>query len=268
MTGFRLLAPLASCVLLLSACSSDDDPPPPPAPTATATPPPPATATPTPNPLAQACVDVGGMVTAGLCCLGVSDFPETCGLGACGCAPAASHEVARCECPEGTCWDGQSCIARQGPSPTPTTTPGPSPLAQACVEAGGSVTTGLCCAGASDFPETCGIGACGCAPSASREVARCECPDGTCWNGQTCVGLHDATATPTPDPAAEACREAGGSVVTRECCASIPDFAHTCGPVIDCMACFGEGTREVAYCECPTGGDCWNGSVCVPDIAL
>jgi hypothetical protein len=61
------------------------------------------------------------------------------------------------------------------------------------------VTSGLCCLGASDFPNTCGLGACGCAPAASHEVSLCACPSGTCWNGETCFG--EGSATPTPEPA-------------------------------------------------------------------
>jgi hypothetical protein len=48
--------------------------------------------TPTPDP-EQACVVSGGTVSSDLCCLSVGDFPNTCGIGACGCSPARSHEV-------------------------------------------------------------------------------------------------------------------------------------------------------------------------------
>lgn len=149
----------------------------------------------------------------------------------------------------------------------PTATPTPNPLAQACVDAGGSVEVGSCCASASDFVSTCGIGACGCGPEASRQIALCSCPVDTCWDGGTCRGTSHATPTPTPNPAAQACRDAGGTVSSALCCGSVGDFRDTCGPPGAC-GCAPSASHEVAVCECPNAGDCWNGSACVPDIEL
>ena len=64
--------------------------------------------------------------------------------------------------------------------------PAPDPET-GCVESGGTVGTGLCCTAVADFPDTCLVGACGCAPEDSHEVAVCECPEGTCFNGNRCV---------------------------------------------------------------------------------
>jgi len=58
---------------------------------------------------------------------------------------------------------------------------------QACINSGGTVETSLCCQSSGDFPNTCLIGACGCSPSNSHEVKVCECPTGTCFNGNGCV---------------------------------------------------------------------------------
>jgi len=58
-----------------------------------------------------ACINSGGTVTTSSCCLAVGDFPDTCGIGACGCAPGDSHEVKTCTCPNGYCFDGNSCVA-------------------------------------------------------------------------------------------------------------------------------------------------------------
>jgi magnesium-transporting ATPase (P-type) len=55
------------------------------------------------------CIDSGGTVKTSLCCKSVTDFPNLCLIGACGCAPDQSHEVKICECPEGKCFDGNSC---------------------------------------------------------------------------------------------------------------------------------------------------------------
>jgi hypothetical protein len=51
-----------------------------------------------------------------------------------------------------------------------------------CVASGGSVSMAQCCSTAPDFPETCGIGACGCAPQFSHEVSICDCPFGQCFD--------------------------------------------------------------------------------------
>ena len=56
------------------------------------------------------CEAEGGEVTTGLCCESVDNFPNTCLIGACGCAPEYSHEVLICLCPAGLCWDGNHCV--------------------------------------------------------------------------------------------------------------------------------------------------------------
>jgi len=61
-----------------------------------------------------------------------------------------------------------------------------NPQEKACVNSGGTVSTSKCCKSASDFPNSCAIGACGCSPENSHEVKICDCGDG-CWNGTKCV---------------------------------------------------------------------------------
>jgi hypothetical protein len=51
------------------------------------------------------CTSTGGTVTTNLCCTSVSDFPNTCLIGACGCAPSSSHTVNVCSCPATKCFD-------------------------------------------------------------------------------------------------------------------------------------------------------------------
>lgn len=53
---------------------------------------------------------------------------------------------------------------------------------QGCVASGGSVFTTLCCSGTPEFPNTCQIGTCGCAPQFSRSVTACDCGEGRCFN--------------------------------------------------------------------------------------
>lgn len=58
----------------------------------------------------KACLDSGGTVEAGTCCQSAGDFPNSCLIGACGCAPASSHQVKTCNCGAGKCFDGNSCV--------------------------------------------------------------------------------------------------------------------------------------------------------------
>jgi hypothetical protein len=97
-----------SALLGLAGCGPGDSH----SPVATATSSPAPTPTPTPNAAAAACTASGGTVSSGLCCAGTSDFPSLCGLGACGCAPAASHQIQLCACGDGRCFDGSTCITR------------------------------------------------------------------------------------------------------------------------------------------------------------
>jgi hypothetical protein len=59
----------------------------------------------------------------------------------------------------------------------------PSEEEQACVNSGGTVTTGTCCKSVKDFPNSCLIGACGCSPQNSHTVKICDCGEGKCFDG-------------------------------------------------------------------------------------
>ncbi len=61
----------------------------------------------------QACVISGGTIGTSLCCTSATDFPNSCLIGACGCAAVNSHEVKICDCGEGKCFDGSGCISIQ-----------------------------------------------------------------------------------------------------------------------------------------------------------
>jgi hypothetical protein len=56
---------------------------------------------------------------------------------------------------------------------------GPAAL---CAQTGGTASTQLCCGSVTDFPDTCGVGNCGCSPSASHEVQACTCPAPKCFS--------------------------------------------------------------------------------------
>jgi len=56
-----------------------------------------------------------------------------------------------------------------------------------CVNSGGTVETSLCCESASDFPNLCLIGACGCSPENSHQIKTCDCGEGKCFDGTECI---------------------------------------------------------------------------------
>lgn len=60
----------------------------------------------------KACLDSGGTVETGTCCQSAGDFPNSCLIGACGCAPANSHPVKICDCGQEKCFNGASCVER------------------------------------------------------------------------------------------------------------------------------------------------------------
>jgi hypothetical protein len=62
-----------------------------------------------------------------------------------------------------------------------------SPAEQGCLNSGGTVRWATCCTSASDFPNTCATGACGCGPGATHEVRICNCPAGSCFDASACV---------------------------------------------------------------------------------
>lgn len=64
-----------------------------------------------------------------------------------------------------------------------------------CINSGGSVVKSTCCKSADDFPNNCLIGACGCSSDNSHEINTCQCPQGECWNGISCVSNSNVSVT-------------------------------------------------------------------------
>jgi len=58
---------------------------------------------------------------------------------------------------------------------------------QSCLLSGGTIEASLCCASTSDFPNLCLIGACGCSPTNSHQVKKCNCGEDKCFNGTECI---------------------------------------------------------------------------------
>ncbi len=207
-------------------------------------------------PQVQGCLDSGGSVTKGLCCLSTQPFPNTCLIGACGCSPDYSHEVPVCSCPQGSCFNGYRCVGHNPPPPPV------DPMEQACLASGGTVDTGSCCQSVGDFPNTCLIGACGCSPDYSHDVKVCQCPEGSCFDGQGCTNPLPPPPPPA-NPKAKACLLSGGAIQKSLCCQSVDDFPNTC--LIGACGCSPDYSHEVDSCSCPAG-QCFNGKSCVAHI--
>lgn len=58
----------------------------------------------------EACLKSGGQLTISLCCKSAEDYSNLCLIGPCGCSPSSSHEIKVCDCGEGRCFDGNTCI--------------------------------------------------------------------------------------------------------------------------------------------------------------
>ncbi|MCA9597441.1 MAG: hypothetical protein KC776_29210 [Myxococcales bacterium] len=142
----------------------------------------------------SACTTAGGVVATSLCCQATGDFPNTCLVGACGCAPSSSHDVKVCNCPTDSCWDGSDCVPNGlggagggGGAAGAAGSGGAGGAPSSCVSSGGTVEQNLCCNATSDFPDTCSIGACSCSPQNSHNVSVCKCPAGKCFDGTQCI---------------------------------------------------------------------------------
>lgn len=61
---------------------------------------------------------------------------------------------------------------------------------QGCSLSGGILKDSLCCQSASDFPNSCLIGACGCSPDNSHQVKVCDCGTDKCFDGKNCVNIE------------------------------------------------------------------------------
>lgn len=71
------------------------------------------------------------------------------------------------------------------------TTPEEAVREYSCAISGGSIKDSLCCKSASDFPNSCLIGSCGCSPNNSREVKVCDCGIDKCFDGRNCTAIKN-----------------------------------------------------------------------------
>jgi hypothetical protein len=148
-------------------------------------------------------------------CHSVFVDPGTCGCAAAGCCArfnrCADGGKANCNLPTGlicaiatpfceapyvhsyttNCYEGcvrQNECAGADAGPDAGSAVDAAALAALCTATGGQVSSGLCCASATDFPNSCLAGACGCASSSSHTVSTCNCGAGCFIPGYGCVG--------------------------------------------------------------------------------
>ena len=74
--------------------------------------------------------------------------------------------------------DCRNCVSYESCDPRPLL----KSKEELCTLSGGTVTNQLCCKSASDFPDMCLIGACGCSEENSHEVKICNCGEESCWD--------------------------------------------------------------------------------------
>jgi hypothetical protein len=105
---------------------------------------------------------------------------------------------------------------------------------QKCINAGGTVKTMNCCKTASDFPNLCLIGACGCALEASKETKICDCGDeNKCFNGEKCVAraINDTTTQTNNTKfrvGASLTLEQAKAIALRDCGYPVKEQQQTC----------------------------------------
>jgi hypothetical protein len=90
----------------------------------------------------------------------------------------------------GVCYEGcvrpSECASVDGGQDAAPNGDASSPAAL-CTATGGQVSSALCCNSATDFPNSCATGACGCATSNSHTVSTCTCAAGCFMPGVGCV---------------------------------------------------------------------------------
>ncbi|MBI5498629.1 MAG: hypothetical protein HY907_00170 [Deltaproteobacteria bacterium] len=141
------------------------------------------------------------------CCVPADPNPYACGTSAdcvrvnadcCGCSMggssvAVNRAFAATATPDPATCEGTACAAVYRCTGAPACVDGLCGLVDAdspaasCAAAGGTVRTGACCLSAGDFPNTCRIGPCGCSPANSHDIQVCDCGEGRCFDGTTCV---------------------------------------------------------------------------------
>ncbi|MCX6226982.1 MAG: hypothetical protein NTV01_19905 [Bacteroidia bacterium] len=123
-----------------------------------------------------------------------------------------------------------------------------------CSLSGGKISTSLCCQSSGDFPNSCLIGACGCAPSASHEVKVCDCGDGKCFDGIECVATNQITFCNPSQRQGDVCFQIYDPVCAK---VNIQCIKAPCDPVRETFSNACEACRN-SLVESYTQGECVN----------
>jgi hypothetical protein len=128
--------------------------------------------------------------------------PRTSGTCVTSCVCLSDGSIGRCTgaCPEDAGSDGGGDAIAD---------PDGGSLASACLATMGQIESGLCCTSATDFPNTCAVGACGCSPANSHTISQCACASGCFLPPHGCAGPSGVCtvgddATCNDDPATNA----------------------------------------------------------------
>lgn len=152
----------------------------------------------------------------------------------------------------------------QTPVPSIPSTPQPSAAESGCTGSGGTVSTSSCCQSASDFPNSCAIGACGCAPANSHEVKTCACPAGMCFSGTACVQQESMITIYCSNNGCAAQQvNAGAGTLVQGCYRNLSDCQTAIPPKTTRTGC--QNDSDCAPATCCHATACINGkykSVC------
>lgn len=125
---------------------------------------------------------------------------------------------------------------------------------QACAISGGTIKTSLCCQSSGDFPNSCLIGACGCAPSASHEVKICDCGEDKCFDGIECVVTNQITFCQPSQRQGDVCFQIYDPVCAK---VNIQCIKAPCDPIRETFSNACEACRNPLV-ESYTKGECAN----------
>jgi len=125
---------------------------------------------------------------------------------------------------------------------------------QTCVISGGTIKTSLCCQSSGDFPNSCLIGACGCAPSTSHEVKICDCGEDKCFDGIECVTTNQITFCQPSQRQGDVCYQIYDPVCAK---VNIQCIKAPCNPIRETFSNACEACRNPLV-ESYTKGECVN----------
>jgi len=127
-----------------------------------------------------------------------------------------------------------------------------------CLSSGGSIGTENCCLSTNNFPNTCTIGACACSENYSHSIQTCNCPPGTCFDGNTCASQVRHSSEDLSS--AQSCSAAQGHWTECGSRCQLDNQGKTgiacpaiCEALCECGGIAGFGCPEGYICQTPAG---------------